>query len=220
MELKGKVINFLGDSITQGVGVENIEENRFDNVIKKKCGLLAANNYGISGTRIAYQSKASESCSFDLYFCGRVLTMAKKADVVIVFGGTNDYGHGDAPFGSMADATPDTFCGACEHLMNSLSALYPDSKVVFLTPAHREADAAPSARPMKLPDAKPLADYCEVIKEKCRQHGFYFIEMFSELGIDPNNEDDKIKYAPDGLHFNDAGHARIAEVVINFLKKI
>ena len=31
MELKGKTINFLGDSITEGVGVSDIQNNRYDN---------------------------------------------------------------------------------------------------------------------------------------------------------------------------------------------
>ena len=35
MDLKGKTINFLGDSITEGCGVTDIEANRYDNVIKK-----------------------------------------------------------------------------------------------------------------------------------------------------------------------------------------
>ena len=54
MELKGKIINFLGDSITEGVGVEKTE-NIFHQIIKEKYGLKEAENYGISGTRIAKQ---------------------------------------------------------------------------------------------------------------------------------------------------------------------
>ena len=36
MELKEKIVSFLGDSITEGVGVENCTEKRYDNIIKKK----------------------------------------------------------------------------------------------------------------------------------------------------------------------------------------
>ena len=36
MDLKGKTINFLGDSITEGCGVSDVEANRYDNVIKRK----------------------------------------------------------------------------------------------------------------------------------------------------------------------------------------
>ena len=50
MDLKGKTINFLGDSITEGCGVTDIEANRYDNVIKRNCQLKKVNNYGIGGT--------------------------------------------------------------------------------------------------------------------------------------------------------------------------
>lgn len=54
MDLQGKVINFLGDSITQGYGTTG-PEFRYDTLLRKACGLKAANNYGLGGTRIAYQ---------------------------------------------------------------------------------------------------------------------------------------------------------------------
>ena len=40
------------------------------------------------------------------------------------------------------------------------------------------------------------------------------------LGVDPNKEEDREAYAPDGLHFNAAGHARIAELLIACLKAL
>ena len=41
MTLEGKIIDFLGDSITEGVGVVDRENNRYDNVLKKTCNLKA-----------------------------------------------------------------------------------------------------------------------------------------------------------------------------------
>ena len=54
MELKGKIIDFLGDSITEGVGVTDRENNRYDNILKRQFGLKATYNYGIGGTRIVF----------------------------------------------------------------------------------------------------------------------------------------------------------------------
>ncbi len=71
MKLEGLTVNFLGDSITEGAGVSNIPENRYDNRLKKAYGLKATNNYGIGGTRIAHQEKPSEKPRYDLCFCGR-----------------------------------------------------------------------------------------------------------------------------------------------------
>ena len=54
MELKGKRINFLGDSITEGVGIASVED-AYWNLLKQNCSLLEARGYGIGGTRIARQ---------------------------------------------------------------------------------------------------------------------------------------------------------------------
>ena len=66
MELKGKTINFLGDSITEGAGVSDIQNNRYDNRLKAMLELKKLNNYGIGGTRIAHQSVPSEEPRYDL----------------------------------------------------------------------------------------------------------------------------------------------------------
>ena len=58
MDIRGKKINFLGDSITEGCGVAN-KENIFHARLAKEYGLAAARNYGIGGTRIAPQHKPS-----------------------------------------------------------------------------------------------------------------------------------------------------------------
>lgn len=51
MELKNKKINFLGDSITEGVGT-SCRENIYLNVLAREYGLAEARNYGISCTRL------------------------------------------------------------------------------------------------------------------------------------------------------------------------
>lgn len=219
MNIEGKIINFIGDSITEGVGVEDALNNRYDNIIKKRCNLKATNNYGISGTRIAYQTAISENPSFDLYFCGRAYKIAPDADITVIFGGTNDYGHGDAPFGSMNDKTPDTFCGAVDFLMNSLKMIYPEMKFVFMTPARREGDEKPSEHPYKKNNSRPLKDYVEVIKEKGKEYDIPVLDLYENLGINPNDETEKIKYVPDGVHFNDEGHKLIADCLIDFIRK-
>ncbi|MEE1186652.1 MAG: SGNH/GDSL hydrolase family protein [Acutalibacteraceae bacterium] len=220
MNLTGKTINFIGDSITEGCGVEDIANCRFDNVIKKQCNLKAVYNYGISATRIAHQRVASEMPRADLNFCARAYDLNPDSDITVVFGGTNDYGHGDAPFGTLEDKTPDTFCGAVEFLMNTLKELYPEMTVIFMTPAHRINDDKPSVNPKKNNNAYPLKNYVDVIKTKGEQKGIPVLDLFENLGLDPNDEKIMEKYAPDGLHFNDLGHKVIAERLISFIQDL
>ena len=109
MELKGLKINFLGDSITQGVGA-SCEQTIYHSVLKKEADLAVTRNYGISGTRFALQKGTTTRPKDDYVdinsFCERFEQMDDDADVVVVFGGTNDYGHGDAGIGNFSDRTP------------------------------------------------------------------------------------------------------------------
>ena len=57
MEIAGKTVAFLGDSITEGVGVSEISK-RYTDVFGALTGAVVL-NYGISGTRIAKQKNPS-----------------------------------------------------------------------------------------------------------------------------------------------------------------
>ena len=117
MEQKGKKINFLGDSITEGVGASNgtlCYVAQFAAATGAVC-----RNYGISGTRIARRRVPYDNPNFDRDFPSRVPEMDPDADVIVVFGGTNDYGHGDAPLGEMSDRTVWTYYGALQLIFKS-----------------------------------------------------------------------------------------------------
>ena len=133
MELAGKKALFLGDSITEGVGT-SAPEHIYLNVLKNTYHLKECVNYGISGSRISRQQGVAPQDLRDHNedFCKRVDRMDPKADLVVVFGGTNDFGHGNAPFGCFDDRTPDTFYGACHDLMQKLLTKYPQARIVFL----------------------------------------------------------------------------------------
>ena len=224
MELKGKIIDFLGDSITEGVGVTDRANNRYDNVLKKNCELAETHNYGIGGTRLAHQRTPSAKPRHDLCFCGRAYDLKKTADIVVVYGGINDYIHGDAPFGKMGDTTPATFCGGVYFLMELLRTLHPGKTIVFMTPARLDYDgndgSKPSMRPNKGPDAKPLLCYVDVIEKTAAQFDIPVLNLYEKLGIDPTNPEDKEKYTIDGLHFNDDGHHILAARLQAFLEAL
>lgn len=223
MELKGKIIDFLGDSITEGLGVSNLE-NRYDNRLAKMCELKAVHNYGIGGTRLAHQQSPSEKPRHDLCFCGRAYDLDRSADIVVVYGGVNDYIHGDAPIGKEGDTTPATFRGGVYFLMNLLKTNFAGKPVVFMSPAHCHyqgiSDKDVSPRPMKRDDAMPLRGYVEIIKATGQKLGIPVLDLMENLGIDPNAPADRETLTADGLHFNDAGHEYIAKALEKFLKAL
>lgn len=214
MELKGKKVNFLGDSITFGAGMQNAVENSFPALIGRHAELAAVRNYGRCGTRFARQTAPSRIPDFDLDFCSRVAEMDPDADAIVVFGGTNDYGHGDAPFGTFADRTPDTFYGACHTLMQSLITKYPCAVIVFMTPLHRTGEDNPRF------DGKTLVDFVDALKEVARYYSLPVLDLYAMSGLQPNVPVIKEKFCPDGLHPNDAGHVILAERIANFLKAL
>lgn len=222
MDIQGFKVNFLGDSITEGTGVEDIPNCRYDNRLANMCGLSKVNNYGIGGTRLAHQRCPSEKPRYDLCFCGRAFDMDTTADMVIVYGGVNDYIHGDAPFGEMGDTTPATFCGGVYFLMRYIRENYGDTPVIFMTPArcflrHEVDDLLPSTHAKKVVPGKELLAYVNVIKETAKVFSIPVLDLYHDLGIDPHNPADYDTYTEDGLHFNDAGHGVIAQKLNEFI---
>lgn len=207
MNLQNKIICALGDSITEGVGV-SAPDMAWEMILGRLVGARTVHNYGVSGTRFALQTGP------DIYgapFVERYLSMPDDADVILVFGATNDYGHGNAPFGTLADRTPDTFCGACHTLFLGLIEKYPASTIVIITPTPR-MDGACSGN-----TGRPLVDYVDTIKEIAAYYALPVLDLYRTVGVCPTLQIHRDLYMPDGLHPNDAGATRIAERVAGFL---
>ena len=216
MELKGTKINFVGDSITEGAGTSS-HDKMFTMLIEREYGAICQ-NYGIGGTRIARQKTPTEE-KWDRDFISRVPEMDNDADIVVVFGGTNDFGHGDAPLGTMSDRTPYTFYGALHCLYTALTEKYPDVPVVILTPLHRLNEDSPKG------DNKPapvgtLKEYVNIIREVAEYYSFPVLDLYKESGLQPKVPVIQQKYIPDGLHPNDAGNEILAHKIARFLETL
>ena len=218
MQLKGATVNFLGDSITFGIGASR-PENRFTDVLAREFGLLRANNYGVSGSRFARQPIVEDA---DRDFCMRMEEMDERADAVVVFGGTNDFGHGQAPLGMPCDREPDTFYGACHYLMNGLLTRYAGKPVVIVTPLHRLMEDNPrgDGAGRKPFSVAPLSTYRRIIMEVAEHYALPVLDLYSTSGIQPENPVCRERLLPDGLHPSDEGHALIARRIGLFLSSL
>lgn len=205
-------IAFLGDSITEGCGASGYDKC-FVSLVGKMLGADAV-NYGLGGTRIAKQREVSELSQYDRDFFLRAEKMDKDADLVVVFGGTNDYGHGKAKLGSIDDKDSFTFCGAVKKLLEYLISVYGREKVVFILPTRRFGDDTPNAA-----NNVSLSVYAAIIKYVCGIYGVKVLDLFSG-GFDKPTCDSGDVYTADGVHPNDAGHLFIAEKVCNFIKNM
>lgn len=218
MELKGLKINFLGDSITEGHGTSN-KEFTYWNVLGRETGAIVR-GYGIGGTRFAKQTNPSANPRHDLDFIMRAKEMDKDADMIVVFGGTNDFGHGDAPLGEFSDRENTTFYGACHTLFTDLINMYPEATIVIMTPLHRCNEDNTRGDGFKENEVAPLSTYVKIIKEVAEYYSLPVLDMWAVSGIQPRVPVIKQKYCPDGLHPNDAGHALMAKRLEGFLRSL
>ena len=217
MELKGLKIVFLGDSITQGVGADKTE-NRYTDVFQRLSGAIVS-NHGISGTRIARQTTPFNEIYDKNDFVKRVDELDPDADIVVVFGGTNDFGHGDAPIGTFDDKDEYTFYGAMHILCKKLINKYPGKPVVFMTPLHRRNEF--DANNDRNGQAKaPLKRYVEIIREVAEYYSLPVLDLYKNSCMQPAIEVIQNEFMPDGLHPSSKGHKLIAERIYSFLKTL
>ena len=206
-------INFLGDSITEGCCTSGTQHT-FVYLVGKMLN-AETRNYGVGGTRIAPQTKKSLEPIWDLDFIQRAKKMNHDADYIFVFGGTNDYGHGDAPFGKIGDKTPDTFCGAVDYLINYLLHHYKKEQIIFTPPLHRANEDSPYGDGSRTSPANILKVYTDALVDIVKSYDIKIFDMKEEMGPGENNP-----LFEDGLHPNDLGHQKMAELLVDYIKKL
>lgn len=215
MELKGKKLNFLGDSITEGCGASDTA-HRFTELIAADTGMLVR-NYGIGGTRIARQTVPSAEPVWDRDFAARAGEMDPDADAVGVLGGTNDYGHGDAPLGAPDSRDPYTFCGALNLMCETLLRRYPGKLVFLCTPLHRDGEND-LRNGFGVRNVCGLEGYVELIRRRAAFYGLPVLDLYAECPIQPAVPELRERFTADGLHPNDAGYRLIANQIEAFLR--
>ena len=205
----------LGDSITEGMGVYD-PENLWINVLARDELISSVQNCGISGTTVAVPSEEGYG---PWAYVNRYREIEPNADLIIVFGGTNDYGH-DVPLGESDDTNPGTFYGALNILAAGLSADYPNARLLFLTPLQRDDRllGSPTTTPYNYAGVT-MEDYCGAIKKVCEKNGIEMLDLYHLEGMrldDPTFSD----FFDDGLHPNDQGSAFLGQAILKKIREM
>ncbi len=217
---KYKVINVLGDSITQGVGA-SASEKAYPSVLAKLTG-AKVNNYGLSCSRI---TEISGGLSNPGSFIDRMYNMDKSADLIIVFGGTNDFWFGDCPIGKSTDTKVNTFYGALNTMIPYLKTTYPNSDIVFITPYQQSKDADIN-KPYKRSTygnfgSGTLSQYRKAMLNRCEYYGIPVLDLYADFELNTaDNRQALEKYGQflcDGCHLNDAGYNLLARKIYKFV---
>lgn len=189
------IISALGDSITYGEKVSS-QSKVYASVLGKMLEAGQVYNYGLSGSAIAGNHPAR--------FVDRFRAMAPDADLILVFGGTNDFGF-HTPLGGMGDTTVDTFYGGLNLMMCEMMQRYPDAQIVFLTPLRRLRDTRPNKA------GNVLSEYAQAIRNMGQFYDIPVIDLYSSgevyfLG-------NRSKYMKDGIHPGDVAQQILAEYI-------
>ena len=207
------VINFLGDSITQGAGAA-CEAETYVNVVSAMLG-CQVNNHGVGGTRIAKQTTPSSEEIYDKDFLLRSEEMGD-ADLVFVFGGTNDFGHGDAEFGQLDSKDVYTFCGAVNTLFSKLIARYGKEKLCVILPLHRIDEENVYGDGSKAKAGKTLKEYVFALRTLAEKYGLDILEFDKEFPYSQIAPGQGL--TTDGLHPNSYGHKILAEKICEYIR--
>jgi len=121
---KNQTINCLGDSITSDYSDDN---SSWVEMLHRALPVKKINNYGIAGTTVADDGIRNDC------FAKRFLDMDKTADVIIVFGGINDFNR-SILLGDISSSRITEFYGALKVVCRGLIEMYPEADIFFITP--------------------------------------------------------------------------------------
>lgn len=212
MKHKETIVTFLGDSITYGACLDD-SENSYVKRVSRHFGWEKVFNHSLPGSRIGNYI-GEDPRKIGPSFLERYGAMPDEAELIIVFGGTNDFGIGNEPVGCECDHTADTFLGALNLLMAGLREKYSDGTIVFLTPLHRRTEGIANEF-----TGSVFIEYVNAIRILAQKYRIGILDLYEAVTLQPTEAYYRSLMRADGIHPNDAGHEIIAKELIAFLER-
>lgn len=208
----GKIWNAVGDSITE----HNFRTTKnYQDYIAEWIG-CTVNNYGSSGT--------GWYCSGEFY--DRIDDLNSNADLITVFGGTNDWAEvgSNLVLGNYGDTSGSTsFYGAVDQALVNLINKYPTKTIAVFTPIPR-ANAFNNAVNGR---GITMTQVVDAIIKVCEKYSVPVLDLYRVSNLYPWNATANQAYfscdsAPngDGLHPNALGHEILAHKILTFLNSL
>ena len=200
---EGVKIACLGDSFTEGVGTTK-RYFEFWNDLLKRDGMQANfTNLGVGSTTIADTGwKPDES------FVDRYVQVEDDTNIVTIQGGANDFNYG-AILGEVNSTDATTFCGGLNTIIDGLRAKNPSMTIVCMTPTKAYYEDHNWDEWTNSQDLH-LIDYVNAMKAVCQNKSVNCIDLYSNSGYNPIDENIRTVMSSDGLHPNAVGHEKIA----------
>lgn len=204
---KGKKICAYGDSVT--------EQNKWQSFVSSyfNCSFY---NRGVGGTTVTQVNSSTNHMSADV----RIETIPTDSDVVLVFGGHNDWSSasiniGDIKTDALSEST--SFKSAFALMLKKIQTRCPNAKIITMTPVGGRTEEA-SVNQDKQFYIRDLCmtDFANAVKEVSAYYGIPCIDINANSGINTLNH---TTYIADLIHPNVEGGKLIANEVINGLKR-
>ena len=204
-------IDIVGDSITYGMGASTPSKD-YVSVLEKEIRIPIKND-GVSSATIQNGSNNDQ-----ISFINHVKKIDfSKSDIVIVFGGTNDFAQ-SLPVGKSTDATDKSLIGALKTVINQIKKSNPNALVLIIPPMWRARinDSSKFVDINTVPNSAGVLfkEYFNAVVKIAKDYKIPYLDLFNNSEINQKNYKD---YLADGLHPNDKGHLWLANKVHNFI---
>lgn len=204
----GKCVNCLGDSITFGVNNDGVS---WADMLAELIPFRAVRKYGVCGSTISRYAGRNDS------FCERYAGMTSDYDLLILFGGVNDFNH-SLPLGNMESREQNMFYGALHEIITGLFLKQPTSEILCVTPIKSFCIEKGYPHWNKKNEAGyKLVDYRNAIIDIAEYYSIPVLDLFMTSGMTPDHEAIKQIYLSDGLHPTKEGYQRIARKIAAFI---
>jgi len=184
---EGKKISIVGDSISTG---------SYPGQLGQLTG-ADIQNLAKSGARVAGATSGANT------LVSHVSGVAEDADLVVVFGGTNDYWHKCVSIGAADSTNTATYVGALRYLLRYLRENNPDAQLLFVFPPDQTFGGNACTTDFGY---GTLADFRAAFIAFCEANAVPYLDL-------GETEFDSSKHSGDGVHPNAAGHTIIAEAI-------
>ncbi len=203
-DFSGKKIACLGDSITEAINLENLENFKQYSYPTRLGEIMNADevvNLGIGGSSLGrYWFEP---------FCDRYTEIPEDTDIIIVLGGANDgFCLTEEEVGNIDELAPHTLYGDVNDLMVSLKRDYPNAEIYFCTPMPNMLhDVLRKDRPQLLSQTVVV----DCIVQLAEMNDIPLIDLYNANFLDSHDADIVAEYEPDSVHPNQEGYVLLAK---------
>lgn len=200
----------LGDSITYGALSSDPQTKSWPALVESNTGKKMFNEGKPGAT---WQNGSSDDV---ISFVNRAkLIDWKRANTIVIFGGTNDFGQ-SLPVGEIGDSTDKTMIGAMNTVIIAIYKANPKARILLATPMWRARIGAENVDVETTPNSAGLflREYVEAVKQVGNKYNLPVLDLYHRFSINSLNSSE---WMVDGLHPNDDGYGRLAEIMAKFI---